>query len=112
MFSKLGKILKDKKVVKKIIQVFLLLIIYRILAHIPLPGVDISALRDLFDSSELLGIVNMLSGSALKNFSIVALGVGPYITASIIVQLLTAVIPKLESLSQEGEQGVKKLELQ
>jgi len=109
MFTKLGKILKDKKVVRKIVEVLLLLVIYRILAHIPIPGVNIEALRSFFDSNELLGIVNMLSGSALKNFSIVALGVGPYITASIIIQLLTVVIPRLEALSSESD-GTKKLE--
>jgi preprotein translocase subunit SecY len=110
MFDKFGKILKDKKVLKKIIEVLLLLVVYRILAHIPIPGVNIEALRSFFDSNELLGMVNMLSGSALKNFSIVALGVGPYITASIIIQLLTVVIPKLEALSSEGGDGVRKLE--
>jgi len=110
MFDKLSKILKDKKVLKKIIEVLLLLVVYRILAHIPIPGVNIEALRSFFDSNELLGIVNMLSGSALKNFSIVALGVGPYITASIIIQLLTVIIPRLEALSSEGGDGVRKLE--
>ena len=110
MFNKLGKIFKDKKIVRKIIEVLLLLIVYRILAHIPIPGVNVDALKSFFDSSELLGIVNMLSGSALKNFSIVALGVGPYITASIIIQLLTVIIPRLEALSSEGGDGVRKLE--
>ncbi len=110
MFDKLGKILKDKKVLRKIIEVLLLLVVYRILAHIPIPGVNIEALRSFFDSNELLGIVNMLSGSALKNFSIVALGVGPYITSSIIIQLLTVVVPRLEALSSEGGDGTRKLE--
>ncbi|MEZ7821162.1 MAG: preprotein translocase subunit SecY [Patescibacteria group bacterium] len=110
MFDKFLKILKNKDIRKKLLQIFLILVIFRVLAHMPLPGINLNALNMLFQSNQLLGIVDLLSGSGLKSFSIVALGVGPYITASIIVQLLTVIIPKLERLSQEGEFGHKKLE--
>ena len=110
MFEKTQKILKNKEIRKKLIEILLLLIVFRILSHIPIPGVDLSNLKTLFEQSQLLGVLNMLSGSGLKNFSIVALGVGPYITASIIVQLLSIIIPSLERMTEEGEQGYKKME--
>lgn len=110
MFEKFLKILQNKEIRKKLLQIFLILIIFRVLAHIPLPGINLTALNSLFQSNQLLGIVDLLSGSGLKSFSIVALGVGPYITASIIVQLLMVIIPSLERLSQEGEFGQKKIE--
>ncbi|HPO11147.1 MAG TPA: preprotein translocase subunit SecY [bacterium] len=110
MFEKIQKILKNKEIRKKLIEILLLLIVFRILSHIPIPGINLSNLKTLFEQSQLLGVLNMLSGSGLKNFSIVALGVGPYITASIIVQLLSIIIPSLERMTEEGEQGYKKIE--
>lgn len=110
MFEKIKKILKNKEIRKKLLEILILLIIFRVLSHIPIPGINLSNLKILFDQSQLLGILNMLSGSGLKNFSIVALGVGPYITASIIIELLTIIIPSLEKLTEEGEQGYKKIE--
>ena len=110
MFEKIQKILKNKEIRKKLIEILLLLIVFRILSHIPIPGINLSNLKTLFEQSQLLGVLNMLSGSGLKNFSIVALGVGPYITASIIVQLLSIIIPSLERMTEEGEQGYKKME--
>ncbi len=110
MFDKFLKILQNKEIRKKLLQIFLILIIFRVLAHMPLPGINLNALNTLFQSNQLLGIVDLLSGSGLKSFSIVALGVGPYITASIIIQLLTVIVPKLERLSQEGEFGQKKID--
>lgn len=84
-------------------------VVFRFMAHIPLPGVDTQALKSLFSSNQLLGLLDIFSGGTLANFSILALGVGPYINASIIVQLLTVVIPKLEELSKEGEYGREKI---
>jgi len=86
-----------------------MLIIFRIAAHIPIPGVDSVALKSLFDSNQLLGLMNVFSGGSMENFSIVLLGIAPYITASIIFQLLTMVVPKLEELSKEGEYGRQKI---
>lgn len=82
-----------------------ILLIYRVLAHIPAAGVDRAALSNLFGGSQLLGLLDIFSGGTLANFSLIALGLGPYINASIILQLLTMVVPKLEELSKEGEAG-------
>lgn len=82
-----------------------LLAIYRLVAHIPIAGVDREALRQLFSGNQLLGLLDIFSGGTLANFSLAALGLGPYINASIIMQLLTVIFPKLEELSKEGEYG-------
>jgi preprotein translocase subunit SecY len=82
-----------------------LLIIFRFFAHVPVPGVDREALAAAFAANPLLGFLDLFSGGALRNLSIAALGVYPYITASIILQILTPIIPALKSLSQEGEGG-------
>ena len=81
------------------------ILIYRILAHIPAAGVDRAALNQLFSSSQILGLLDIFSGGTLAKFSLIALGLGPYINASIIMQLLTLIFPKLEELSKEGEYG-------
>jgi len=85
------------------------LVVFRLAAHIPVPGVDFKALRHLFAQSQLLGLLDIFSGGTLANFSIMALGLNPYINASIILQLLTMVSPKLEALSKEGEYGQQKV---
>jgi len=86
------------------------MILFRITAHIPIPGVNAGALAQLFSQNQLLGFVNIFSGGALENFSIVMLGVGPFITASIIFQILQLVIPKLDQMAKEdGEAGQRKI---
>jgi len=85
------------------------LVIFRIAAHIPLPFVDRAALDQFFAQNEIFGLINIFSGGGLETFSIVALGVAPYITASIIFQLLTMVVPQFEELQKEGEQGRQKI---
>jgi preprotein translocase subunit SecY len=87
------------------------LVVYRIGAHIPVPGIDPNVLGDLFKSQQggILGMFNMFSGGALSRFTIFALGIMPYISASIIMQLMTAVSPHLESLKKEGESGRRKI---
>lgn len=82
-----------------------ILAVYRFLAFIPVPGVDTGQLRSLFASNQLLGLLDIFSGGTLANFSILAIGLSPYINASIMMQLLTMVIPKLEELQKEGESG-------
>ncbi|MGB9706697.1 MAG: preprotein translocase subunit SecY [Microgenomates group bacterium] len=86
-----------------------ILVVFRLAAHIPVPGVDFRALRQFFAQSQLLGLLDIFSGGTLLNFSIVALGIYPYVTASIILQLLTMVSPQLEALSKEGEYGREKI---
>ncbi len=86
----------------KILFTFLILVIYRIAAHIPVPGVNPDALKNVFSSNQLLGFLDLFSGGALANFSVVAMGVYPYITAQIIMQLATGIVPSLERLIREG----------
>ncbi len=93
----------------KIIYTLILLVLIRILAHVPLPGVDLETLRAFFQNNQIFGLLNMFSGGTMANFSIILMGVGPYITASIIMQLLQHVIPALEALAKEGEYGHKKI---
>jgi preprotein translocase subunit SecY len=90
---------------RKILFTGAMLLLYRFLAHIPAAGVDRNALRQLFASSQILGLLDIFSGGTLANFSLVALGLGPYINASIIMQLLSVVFPKLEEMQKEGEFG-------
>jgi preprotein translocase subunit SecY len=90
---------------RRLLFTIAMLAIFRFVAHVPLPGVDLPALQDLFDRNQLLGMLDMFSGGAMRNFSVAAMGVYPYITSSIIMQLLVPVIPQLRSLSQEGEAG-------
>ncbi len=82
-----------------------MLVIFRFIAHVTLPGVDADALRQLFESNAMLGMLDLFSGGAMRHFSVAALGVYPYITASIIMMLLTPILPRLQALSQEGEAG-------
>ena len=93
----------------KIIFTLAMLVIFRFVAQVPIPGVDSQALRQAFDSNALLGFLDLFSGGAMANLSIAALGVYPYITSSIIMQIITPVLPQLKSLSQEGEAGRQKI---
>jgi preprotein translocase subunit SecY len=96
---------------RRLLFLLLALIVYRIGAHIPVPGIDPIQLQELFRSQEggILGMFNMFSGGALSRFTIFALGIMPYISASIIMQLLTVVVPTLEQLKKEGEAGRRKI---
>lgn len=88
-----------------------MLVVFRLVAHIPVPGVNLVALRQIFESNQLLGMMDLFSGGAMSYYSIAAMGVYPYITASIIIQLLIPIIPKLEELYKEGETGRQKVNL-
>ncbi|HAY26330.1 MAG TPA: preprotein translocase subunit SecY, partial [Candidatus Accumulibacter sp.] len=87
------------------------LVVYRIGAHIPVPGIDARVLSELFNQQQggMLGMLNMFSGGALSRFTIFALGIMPYISASIIMQLMTHASPQLEALKKEGEAGRRKI---
>jgi preprotein translocase subunit SecY len=104
-------IFKIPELKKRILFTLALLIVYRIGVHVPVPGIDSLALASFFKQAEgtIFGIVNMFSGGAFEKLSVFALGIMPYISASIILQLLTVVIPHLEQLKKEGEQGRKKI---
>lgn len=108
-FEKIRLVFQERTLRKRILFVLGALAIFRLLAIIPIPGVDASELSRFFSGNEFLGLLNIFSGGGLSNLSIVMLGVGPYITASIIMQLLTIMSPRLKALYQEeGEAGRKK----
>ncbi|RMF97642.1 MAG: preprotein translocase subunit SecY [Candidatus Schekmanbacteria bacterium] len=111
MIETFQNIFKVPELKKRIFFTFALLAVYRIGAHIPVPGIDAQALADFFSANQgsILGFFDMFSGGALRRLTIFALGIMPYISASIILQLLTVVIPALEKLSKEGETGRKKI---
>lgn len=112
MFEKITQIFKIKQLRNKILFVVALLAVFRIAAAIPLPGVDTNQLKQLFEGNQFLGLLNIFSGGGLSNISIALLGVGPYITSSIIMQLLTMIVPKLEQLyKEEGEAGRQKFNM-
>jgi len=94
---------------KKILFTALILFIFRLASHIPVAGIDLVALKRLFSQNQFLGLLDIFSGGTLANFSVMALGLNPYINASIILQLLTLVFPKLEELQKEGEYGQEKI---
>jgi preprotein translocase subunit SecY len=112
MSNKIKQIFQIKEIRNKILFILGVLVVFRLAANIPVPGVDIARLKSFFDNSQLLGMLDMFSGGGLRNVSIVMLGVGPYITASIIMQLSTMIFPKMEKLyKEEGEAGRQKFNL-
>ncbi len=109
MFNKLIGILKSKDLRNKILFVLGVFLVFRIMANIPVPGIDILRIQEFFARNEAFGLLNLFTGGALDRVSIVMLGLGPYITATIIFQLLTLIFPQIEKLyKEEGEQGRQK----
>jgi len=109
MLEKFTQIIKIRELRNKILFVLGILVVFRLAANIPVPGVNVEQLRQFFENNQFFGLLNMFSGGGLRNISIVMLGVGPYITASIIMQLLTMIIPRLEQIyKEEGEAGRQK----
>ena len=109
MLSALSNILKITELKDKIVFTLMMFFIFRLGTHIPVPGVDPTAIEQLFASGSLFGLLDLFSGGALSKFSIFAMSITPYINASIIMQLLTVVVPKLEQWSKEGVEGRKKI---
>src|SRR5256714_4291748 len=113
MFSWLANAWRVPELRRRVMFTGLILALSRLGSSMPAPGVDSKQIQDFFGSggrgSSILGLLNLFSGSALSRFSIFALGIMPYVTASIILQLLTVVIPKLEELQKEGEAGMAKI---
>jgi preprotein translocase subunit SecY len=109
MFNKLIGIFKSKDLRNKILFVFGVFLVFRIMANIPVPGIDILRIKEFFARNEAFGLLNLFTGGALDRVSIVMLGLGPYITATIIFQLLTLIFPQIEKMyKEEGEQGRQK----
>jgi len=107
--NKVLQIFKIKELRNKIFFVLALLVVFRLAANIPVPGVDTEKLQAFFEGSQLFGLINIFTGGAMSNFSIVMLGLGPYITATIILQLLTMIFPKLKEMYHEsGPEGRRK----
>lgn len=108
-FSVVKNSLKTQDVKRKLLFTLAIFFAFRVLAHIPVSGVNLASLRALFSQNQFLGLLDIFSGGTLSNFSVIALGLNPYINASIIFQLLMFVFPKLEEMSKEGEQGRQKI---
>ena len=94
---------------RKLLFTLGILVVFRFVAHVPLPGVDFNALSNLFEQNQLFGMLDLFSGGAMRRFSVATMGVYPYITSSIIMQLLVPVIPNLQALSRQGEIGQRKI---
>ncbi len=109
--GKLHQIFATKALRDKILFTIFILIIFRMLAHITIPGADVEAIKTLIDNKgqNALGVFSMLTGGAMENFSIILMGLTPYINASIIMQLLAVIVPSIENLKKEGEAGQKKI---
>ncbi len=107
--TKIIQIFKIKDLRQKIFFVLMILVIFRVAASIPVPGIDAERLKQFFTNNQLFGLLNIFTGGAMSNLSIVMLGLGPFITATIIMQLLTMIFPQLEALyKEEGERGRQK----
>lgn len=112
MLEKITQIFKVKELRNKLLFIVGILVVFRLVASIPLPGVDVEQLKQLFEGNQFLGLMNIFSGGGLSNISIVLLGVGPYITSSIIMQLTTMIIPRMEQLyKEEGDAGRQKFNM-
>jgi preprotein translocase subunit SecY len=109
MFRYLKQIWNSKTIRNKILFTVGIIILYRVLSQISVPGADLDAIRSVINNNELLGAFSMLTGGSAKNFSILLMGLSPYINASIIMQLMTVIIPKIEELQKEGESGRRKI---
>lgn len=109
MFKYLEQIWNSKELRTKILFTIGIVVVCRILAQITIPGANIEALQVIFNRNQILGLFSLLTGGSAHNFSIILMGLSPYINASIIIQLLTVIIPKLENLSKEGEQGRRQI---
>jgi len=109
MLKYLQQIWNSRDLRKKILFTFGIIVTYRILTQISIPGVNLEALNVIFSRNQLLGMFSLLTGGSAHNFSIVLMGLSPFINASIIIQLLTVIVPKLEGLSKEGQQGQRVL---
>ncbi len=109
MLSALSNILKITELRQKVVFTLAMFLVFRAGTHIPVPGVDVSVIEQMFTSGNLFGLLDLFSGGALSKFSIFAMSITPYINASIIMQLITVVVPTFEQWSKEGEEGRKKL---
>jgi preprotein translocase subunit SecY len=106
--QKLTQIFQNKELRRKLIFTAAIFFVYRLLANIPLPAIDVARLSQLFDSNQFLSLLNIFSGGTLSNFSIAAVGISPYITASIVLQMAAMVFPSLKEMQKDGQSGQEK----
>ena len=109
MLETIKNAFKTKEIRNKLLFVFMGLIVVRIGCNIPIPGVNTAVIQNLFNNNQALGFLDVMTGGSFTRMSIFALNITPYITASIIIQLLTIAIPRLEEMQKDGEDGRKKL---
>lgn len=109
MWQTLIRVFKDRDLRRHILVVVGLLVIFRFVVHIPIPGIDAEILSRIFAGNQFLGLIDLFTGGSLSNFSIAMMGVAPYINASIIMQLMTMAVPSIEALSKEGDFGRRKI---
>jgi len=109
LLAPLRALFKIKDLRNRLIFTAIIIAIFRLVAHIPAPGINLAALKQLFDGSAFLSLLDIFSGGTLTNFSVMALGLNPYINASIIMQMMGMVVPKLEELQKEGDYGRQKI---
>ena len=109
MFDKLKKILSNREIIIKIIVTFGILLVFKVGTYIPIPLVSTTSIRQVIAGNDFLTVLNAFSGGGLSNFSILALGISPYITSSIIVQMMQLIIPPLKEWSEQGEVGKGKI---
>ena len=109
IFDLIQRVFSTKKLKNKLLFTLGVFFIFRFLAHVPVPGVDLNRLESIFSANQFLSFLNIFSGGTLANFSIVAVGINPYITASIIMQLGSMIFPKLKELQRDGEAGREKV---
>lgn len=109
MWQSILQFFKHKDLRIRMLWTLLLLIVFRLISHIPIPGVDLTKLQELFAQNQFLGVMDIFSGGSLSNLSIALMGVAPYINASIIIQLMTMAVPAFENLQKEGDYGRRKL---
>lgn len=111
LFQAMVDAFRQEDVRRKLVFTMAMLIVFRFVAHVPLPNIDRDALQTAFDNNSILDFLSIFSGGALQHLSVAALGVYPYITASIIMQILQPLVPSLRALQEEGEQGRRRLQM-
>ncbi len=109
MWERVKQVWAIEELRKSILFVISMLVLVRFAAHVPIPGINTAALEGFIAQNQIIGLLNIFSGGTLENFSVIMMGVGPYITASIIFQLLGMIVPSIEELQKDGEQGQQRI---
>ncbi len=111
MLEKIEQVWNIKEIRNNILFVIAMLVVFRLASHVPVPGVNVANLKSYLAGNQILGLLNVFSGGTMANFSVIMLGVAPYITASIIFQLLAMIVPALEEMTKEGESGQQRINM-